>query len=409
MLYKHTIHQNLVSSKALKTYEHQALQAQESLRREYDLRVYPLLDLPFQRADLPAIHEAANFFADHKRVYIFGTGGSSLGGQLLANLTYNHRLVFIDNIDPHHIHHLLSDPDFDQYGFLFISKSGSTPETFAQFSLYTNHIIKTYGADHLKKSMMVITEPDARPLRTMAETYGMMVLDHDPEIGGRYSIFSIVGLLAGALAGLDIEKIRYGAQKTVELSLATASAPAMDGAIMHMALMNEANIQSTTLMPYCDRLRLIGPWFAQLWAESLGKDGLGTTAISAIGTVDQHSQLQLYLDGPNNKFHTIIGVESTDDPLPFAQTALCEHTDYLKNRTLMDLFTAEQQATTQALKEKKRPIREIIIPKVTENIVGGLLMHFMIETILCGKMMDVNPFDQPAVERIKVLARDFLA
>ena len=184
----------------------------------------------------------------------------------------------------------------------------------------------------------------------------------------------------------------------------------MAGAAINIGLSLDAGVTQTVMMPYLDGLVNFGKWYRQLWAESLGKDGRGTTPIDALGTVDQHSQLQLYLEGPRDKFFTIIGAETSGRGQAFpADLVDGTDIDYLSGKRLGDLLLAEEAATAGVLAENGCPVRTLSIPGLEERAVGALMMHFILETILAADLLDVSPFGQPAVERGKILAKTFLS
>ena len=186
--------------------------------------------------------------------------------------------------------------------------------------------------------------------------------------------------------------------------------PPAFGAALNVALLWQKRIGTCVLMPYVDALASFGLWFRQLWAESLGKNGTGTTPIRAMGTVDQHSQLQLYLAGPADKFYTLILMPRAGTGGRVApESAADEAIAYLVQRSMGDLLDAEQRATLETLAANGRPVRAITIPQLDEHTIGALMMHFMLETIIAADLLGVNPFDQPAVEEGKRLARDYLA
>ncbi len=174
-----------------------------------------------------------------------------------------------------------------------------------------------------------------------------------------------------------------------------------------MALAESLGVAATVVMPYSDRMAPFALWHRQLWAESLGKHGRGTTPINATGTVDQHSQLQLYLDGPNDKMFTIVMTDSGGDPVD-GSLACDPALDYLAGRSLGDLLDACQRGTAEALVAAGRPVRVIAVDAVDEATLGALMMHFMLETIIAAHLLDVDPFDQPAVEDGKHRARAYL-
>ncbi len=222
----------------------------------------------------------------------------------------------------------------------------------------------------------------------------------------------MVGVLPALLMGLDVAALRAGARAVVDATLATDGEAngALAGAALHYALAKAGRLHHTVMWNYTDRLALLSQWWRQLWAESLGKDGQGSTPVGAVGPVDQHSQLQLFRDGPNDALYTLIAAQTKGQGLvapPERANAL--GLGYLAGKHMGDLVDAEARATAQTLSRNKRPVRQIHVPTVDETSLGALMMHFMLETILMGRLMGVDPFDQPGVEEGKVLAREFLA
>ena len=365
----------------------------------------PLLKLPQHSDDIDKIDHSVAYLNKFSDVVVLGTGGSSLGAQTLAGLKgyglscnkNSPRLHFMDNIDPTTFDLLLNNIDLESTGVIVISKSGTTAETLCQCLLMLQH----FTAKKLlpSKHFVAITEPKDSQLTQIAKNYNITTYDHDPNLGGRFSVLSIVGLMPAMLAGVDAKQVRKGAQQMLD-----NPDFAIQGAALNFALLQQ-NINQTVLMPYIDRLSFMGLWFRQLWAESVGKNGKGTTPIRAMGTVDQHSQLQLYLDGPKDKLFTVItgsfsGQGSTlSDPMA---------PDYLHGRTMGDLMAAEQRATIIAMQEKKCPTRVIDIPVLNEQTMGALLMQFMLETMIMAELLGVDAFDQPAVERGKILAKQYM-
>ncbi len=378
-----------------------------------------LLALPNARDDLaPARAVAARLGRDFARVLVLGTGGSSLGGQALAALAEDPgagapRLDFLDNIDPRSFTALLDGLDLAETGFVVISKSGETVETLAQTLVCLEALKKERGEGRLARHVVVVTEPGEGTLRRLALALGLEVLDHDPDIGGRYSVLSVVGLLPALIAGLDAEAVREGAARVLDSSLAAASpgdsAPAV-GAALSVALARHRGVRVSVLMAYADRLERFAMWHRQLWAESLGKQGAGTTPGAALGPVDQHSQLQLYLDGPADKMFTLI-VPATAGLGPRINGALAPaaaRAAGLAGLTVGDLVDAQQRATIKTLERRARPTRVFRLAALDEGTLGALFMHFMLETFLAARLLGVEPFDQPAVEEGKALTRHYL-
>jgi glucose-6-phosphate isomerase len=223
----------------------------------------------------------------------------------------------------------------------------------------------------------------------------------------------MVGLLPALLMGLDVKRLRAGAKAVLDEVLGAKSpdeAPAAVGAALHYALSEDDRLATTVLWPYADDLAVFGGWWRQLWAESLGKDGKGSTPVSVLGPVDQHSQLQMFRDGPNTALFTLVTVDTRGKgPAAPRARANALGLKYLAGKRLGDLVDAEARATAQTLHKNGRPVRHIHLPKVDEFHVGALMMHFMLETIIMGRLMAVDPFDQPGVEEGKILAREYLA
>ncbi len=397
-----------------------AVPALETLRRRHEDGSLPLLHLPKRRDDIAELRRILRNFRAGPRlrfrdVIILGTGGSSLGGQTLyalADQRAQPQLHFMDNIDPASFEALFAALDPARTGLVAISKSGGTAETMTQFVNCIDWMRKTLSADALARHTIAITEPKDNPLRLLAMRLTTPILDHDPGVGGRYSVLSNVGLLPAMLAGIDIAALRQGAQSVLEATLGAASprdsAPAL-GAAVSVALAERRGIGTTVIMPYLDQLAHFGLWFRQLWAESLGKNGKGTTPVRAMGTVDQHSQLQLYLAGPADKMFTLVtGDVAGTGPVVVPDLASDPALSYLAGKRMGDLLDAEQRATAQSLIRNGRPTRLLHIERLDVETLGALLMHFMLETIIAADLLGVDAFDQPAVEEGKVIARQYL-
>lgn len=399
-----------------------------TLRRWHVDGLLPLLQLPSRRDDLAACKAASDrLLKGAKDVVLLGTGGSSLGAQALAQFAgwrvpglspfgtgaKEVRFHFFDNLDPFTMTEALKELPLKTTRVLAVSKSGGTPETVIQL-LVTLEALQKARVDPAK-AVVVLTEPgkEKNPIRQIAEKHGMLTLDHDPKIGGRYSVLSNVGMLPAIMMGLDPNALRRGAADVLSPVLQGAPArevaPAMGAAAIH-AVNSASTLNAVIMMPYSDRLRLFSAWFAQLWAESLGKQGKGTQPVAAAGPVDQHSQMQLFLDGPNDKLLNVISVKSQGEgprvPKRYAKDPLI---GYLAGRTVGDLTSCQARAVAQTFVRNGRPVRTIELETLDERTMGALLMHFMLETILSGLMMDIDPFDQPAVEQGKVLTREYLA
>lgn len=372
----------------------------------------PLFKLIDQDGDLPVLEAiAAEIRESYTDVIILGTGGSSLGGQSLYALSTlsSPRLHFHDNIDPDTFNRLFAVIDPEKTKIIAISKSGNTAETLMQLLVCLQHWQQRNLT--IKNHFLIITEPGQNAIREIAQHHHCQVLDHPTDIGGRFAVFTLVGLLPALISGLDAYKIRHGARQVLDEMMHAKEAEACKpllGALLQKALLSH-NINQTVVMPYIDRLAIFAMWYRQLWAESLGKNGKGSTPIRAVGTVDQHSQLQLYLDGPKDKFFTIITINHPDDlfkiqETPFTHKALT----LFHNKTMGQLIQAEQQATVDTLVNNNCPTRILHLTHLDEGMMGGLMMHYIVETLAMAHLLEVNPFDQPAVEESKILTRHYL-
>jgi glucose-6-phosphate isomerase len=385
----------------------------------------PLLRLPEKRDDVAAILGYAGVLRDGTSDVIFlGTGGSSLGGQTLAQLAGHAvpgvgalrdppRIHFMDNLDPESYGTLLQRLPLKTSRFVAVSKSGGTGETLMQ-TIAALDAVKAAKLDP-HAHFLGITEPakpgKANGLRAMLGAHKIEMMEHDTGVGGRFSVLTNVGLLPAAACGLDIGAIRGGAADALAPVLAgkpPAEVPAAVGAALAVALAPTKPI--TVLMAYSDRLALMTKWYVQLWAESLGKDGKGTTPIGALGPVDQHSQLQLYIAGPRDKLFTVVtGMPAGKGPRMTAELSKLGGEPDFTGKTIGDLVAAQGRATAETLAKNGCPVRTLHLPQVDERHLGELLMHFMLETIIAAHLLGVDPFDQPAVEEGKVLAKKYLA
>jgi glucose-6-phosphate isomerase len=402
-----------------------------SLREAYAQATLPLLRVPEWRDDIGAARAALQRLIQGARTLVFfGTGGSSLGGQTLAQLggwgipgddkhgsETRPRTRFYDNLDARTLDLALSGLDLKTTRFVVISKSGGTPETLVQATTAIEAVRKGGLTQRIPDMFLAVTEPKApgatNGLRALCEEFDIPALDHDPNIGGRFSGLTNVGLLPALARGLDVVALREGAGSVVRAMLEASSlgefAPAV-GAATAIGLAKKRGIRANVMLPYSDRLSRFAAWYVQLWGESLGKQGEGTTPVAALGPVDQHSQLQLYLDGTPQHFITVIREDCAGrGPRVPADLAKIASADYLAGRAAGDLVAAQQRAIPEALIAAGRPVRTIDIGSLDERALGALMMHFMLETILAAHLLGVDPFDQPAVESGKILTRRYLA
>ena len=388
----------------------------------------PLLHMPRTTDDLAEIEDAAAWLRrDATDVVVLGVGGSSLGGQTLAQLkdyavpgagrfTEAPRVHFLDNLDPITFEHVLHRLPLSTSKFVAISKSGGTGETLMQTIAVLSALDKAGLRARPAEMFLGLSEPrrngGKNGLRDLLEPEGVQFLEHHTGIGGRYSALTNVGLLPAAVLGLDVAAIRQGAADAYEPlrgGRPVEEAPAALGAALSVAAML-AGKNIAVMMAYADRLERFTRWYVQLWAESIGKDGKGSQPVAAIGPVDQHSQLQLYLAGPNDKLFTVVttGVAGHGPAMDEKLSRRAGEPDFAGKR-IGDLVAAQGRATADTLTRNGRPNRRIHIDRLHERTLGELMMHFMLETILAGYALGIDPFDQPAVEEGKILAKQYLA
>jgi glucose-6-phosphate isomerase len=418
-----------VSAAALDTTLERAQGAIAWLRARHADGRLPLLRLPAETGDLAEIEEAAGRMREGATdIVLLGTGGSSLGGQTLAQLAGHGivgigslrappRLHFMDNLDPETFATLLQRLPLATSRFVSISKSGGTGETLMQ-TVAALDAVKQVGLQaRLPELFLGLTEPakagKRNGLRDLLGAFKIPTLEHHTGVGGRFSALTNVGLLPAAALGLDIGAIRAGAAEVLAPVLAGNAAqaiPAAVGAALSVTLAETRGKSIAVLMAYADRLERFTRWYVQLWAESLGKDGKGTTPLGALGPVDQHSQLQLFIAGPRDKLFTVVTVGCAGKgPRMDAQLAALAGEPDFAGKTIGDLVAAQGRATADTLARNGCPVRTIHCEQLDARALGALMMHFMLETIIAAHLLGVDAFDQPAVEEGKVLAKRYLA
>jgi len=372
--------------------------------------------------------QATSFAAGAKGRYsdvvILGIGGSALGPialrtalrpsgwNLLSDKVRggNPRLHVLDNVDPETIAALVARLDLAHTLFVVTSKSGGTAETMSQFLIVHEAVVR--AALPPKKHVVFVTDPAQGALRPLAVQTGIPALDIPPSIGGRFSVLTPVGTLPAALIGIDVTKLLEGAADMAARCEATklGENPAGVFATLQWLADTRHGKRINVMMPYSDPLRDFADWFVQLWAESLGKrkpDGssVGQTPLAALGATDQHSQVQLFMEGPKDKVVTFIAVDErrVDLTIPHGFKEVKE-LGYLGGHTLSELISVEQRATAGALAKRGRPNLTIHVERVDEWHVGGLIMLLEIATAYAGQLYGVDAFNQPGVELGKQFA-----
>lgn len=357
-------------------------------------------------------------------VLVLGIGGSALGGiavsEALLKPYWNlltpeqrdnyPRLFFLDNIDPDQITGLLNTIDLKRTLVNVITKSGSTAETMSQYMIVKDIMEKELGGEY-RKNIVATTDKKVGVLRQLADQEGYKTFVVPDDVGGRFSVFSAVGLLPLALVGIDIDEIMNGI-KDMDLALKNTNISeniAAQNALIHYLMDTKKNKRLSVMMPYSSRLKYVSDWYVQLWAESLGKQvdnkgkevHVGPTPIKALGATDQHSQIQLYNEGPNDKVISFIRVEEFDNELEIPKIFDYTGIGYLGGKTINQLINAEADSTRVALSDYKRPTITISIPKVDAYNVAQLLYMLEVQTAIAGELYNINTFNQPGVEQAK--------
>lgn len=358
-------------------------------------------------------------------VLILGIGGSALGGiavtEALLKPYWNYltkeqrsgypRIFFLDNIDPDQMTGLLEILDLKKTLVNVITKSGDTTETMAQFMVIKDKLSQVLGEDEYRKNIVATTDKQTGVLRQIAEQEGYKTFVVPDDVGGRYSVFSAVGLLPFALVGIDIDEIVHGI-KDMDLALKNTDIIhniAAQNALVHYLMDIKKGKNLSVMMPYSSKLKYISDWYTQLWAESLGKNvdlaGNPTTIaampIKALGATDQHSQVQLFNEGKNDKLINFIRVENFDTKLDIPKIFEYTGIGYLGGKSINDLLNAEADSTKVSLSDYSRPTVTITLPQIDAYHIGQLLYMLEVQTTIAGALYNIDPFNQPGVEQYK--------
>ena len=391
--------------------------------------VLGFLDLPYAKETSEQVKQLADgygqWFAD---VVVLGIGGSGLGAKALKDALLgpywndkapeerDHfpRLHVVDNPDPSTMQGLLERIDPARSLFNVISKSGATAETMAQYLVVRELVEEAVGAEHARGHFLFTTDPAQGVLRRIGDAEEIPMLPVPENVGGRFSVLSPVGLLPAAVCGVDVDALLAGAARMEQRCRSERLADNPAG--VFATLLHHADTRLGrpihVLMPYSDRLRSLALWFQQLWAESLGKARtltgearpVGPTPVPAVGATDQHSFLQLMMEGPHDKVVVFVEVEDhgVDLTIPGRHPELPELA-YLGGHTLGELINTERRATAEALRLEGRPNATFHLPRLSAETLGELLMLLQIATVHAGALYGVNPLDQPGVELSKRL------
>ena len=413
MSFKQIIH---ISQDKAFTYDQERadLLQQEIKQENHNKTIFALATRKNKYSDT-AIEIADELRQDYQNLVIFGMGGSSLGGKTLCGFKFfnsyegskQKKVFFVDNIHYHNLSIFLKNIDFSNTAFLIISKSGNTIETLCQ-----TLVLLEYYKEELKqnkaKNLYFITEDSDNPLNKVAQNYNRKIIIHDNDVGGRYSCFTPVSLIPAHFCGIDIKKYLAGGIDILDDFIHASGEQVKVGA-NYLNYCYEKELKTQVFMPYLHRLYHLTYWYNQLLAESIGKNQHGITPLKALGSIDQHSVLQLFLDGPKDKFFTFLTSNSKDlgDKL-IIPNYLKNDLDYFINNKLGDVIHANQEATIATIQSKDNILRKFHFADFDEYSLGQIMMHFMLETIFFAKILNINPFDQPQVEEGKARAREIM-
>jgi glucose-6-phosphate isomerase len=398
-------------------------QVQAEVRRRREAGEYGFYKLIDQAATVREIKTFAEGLGQaHDHVLVLGIGGSALGTKALLNAlrrpAWNElddegrdffpRLTVLENVDPISVNAALARIDPRRVLVNVISKSGGTAETMAQYLVVRGWLEDALGAA-ASRHIVFTTDPEHGALRELAGREGIATLSVPPDVGGRFSVLSPVGLLPAALVGIDIGGLLSGAGEALRRAEHDdlLQNPAALYAALHWAADTDLGARIHVLMPYTDRLREFAEWYRQLWAESLGKRvnragkvvNVGPTPVAAVGATDQHSQVQLFMEGPYDKVITFVSLDQFPEDLPIpGREDLPPDLAYLPGHTMGELLTAEYRATSAALAQMGRMSCTLRLPDLSAATVGEAIMFFQIATGYAGIWYGIDPFDQPGVE-----------
>ena len=335
-------------------------------------------------------------FKKFKKIAIIGMGGSILGSEAINNFLekkIKKKVYFFDNLEQEKISNFKKNNNLKNILFIIISKSGNTIETLSNI-LYLNIIKKN------SKNIILITEKKNNFLLSLAQKYNLFYVEHKRFIGGRFSVLSEVGILPAYLMGINIKKLRLNIKKIFKKK---ESLFLKKSTINLATLLNSKKFTNLIFLNYAPELEKFLFWCQQLIAESLGKKGHGFLPVISNVPKDHHSLLQLYLDGPKDKLFYIFSLDEK-----YKISNLRSSLKFLNKKSLKDIKFAQKNSLIQSLKKNNLPFREFKIKKISEDVIGELFSYFMLETIIVGKLLKINPFDQPAVEQVKNITKKIL-
>lgn len=378
---------------------------------------YGFFNLPLDSSHINEAKELFETFNSRKNFVQIGIGGSALGPQMLVEALGKNKdrtFLFLDNTDAEHINDQLASIDLKNSLFYVVSKSGGTAETIASFIICYNSLLDAgVSKDDMDNYFVFSTDPTNGELRELANKEGFKTLPVPSNIGGRFSILSSVGLFPALFAGIKIEKLYEGALKARTSILEDKENSSLLDIASTLMTLNLNNINQTILMPYSSKLKSLSAWFVQLWGESLGKidkngKAQGLTPIAAYGATDQHAQMQLFMEGKNDKFLMLLQIMNKSKNYELKNDIDLNAAKKLSAYDLNSLIDAQLKGTLKALKDRNRNTAHICIDANDELAMGEMILFFESLTVLMGHYLEVDPFDQPGVELGKKYAFEYL-
>lgn len=378
---------------------------------------YGFFNLPLETTHLDEAKNLFETFKTRKNFIQIGIGGSALGPQMLVEALGKNKdrtFIFLDNTDSEYINDQLASIDLKDSIFYVVSKSGGTAETVASFIICYNSLLDAgVSKEDMSKYFVFSTDPTNGELRELANKENFKTLPVPSNIGGRFSILSSVGLFPALFAGIEIDKLYEGALKARKSILKDEENSYLLELGSSLMTLNLNNIDQTILMPYSSKLKSLSAWFVQLWGESLGKidkDGKpqGLTPIAAYGATDQHAQMQLFMEGKNDKFLMLLQIINKSKNYKLKNTIELNAAKKLSDYDLNSLIDAQLKGTLKALKDRDRNTAHICIEANDELAMGEMILFFESLTVLMGHYLEVDPFDQPGVELGKKYAFEYL-
>jgi len=344
--------------------------------------------------------EVVKKFSKYKNIIILGMGGSVLGSQAIYSFfkkKIKKKVFFFDNLDFNIISNFEKIKNIKSSCFVVVSKSGNTLETITNFSFILSKV-------KIKNNLVFITEMRDNALMQLANKFNGEIIEHKKFIGGRFSVLSEVGMFPAALMGLNINKFKNFRQLVNNKNFSTA----LIQNVASIYTLNNQKINNSIIFSYDSRLNDLSYWYQQLAAESLSKNKKGIMPTISFGPRDHHSVLQLYLDGPKNKFFTFLSYKNNKSIKKINSSAIPESFYFLRNKKLESVISAQRSAVLKVFNLKKIPFRNFIFNQNNEKELGNIFTFFVLETILLAKLLNIDAFDQPAVEQVKIETKNIL-